>query len=432
LGRTVRATANHKFRAFEGWKRLDELEVGQRLALPRIIKAPVTSSLSPAEAALLGHLIGDGCTLPRHAIQYTTNEMALAEEVVRLSGEVFGSRVTPKIKKERNWIQVYLAAASHLTHGVRNPVAEWLETLNCFGLRSWEKRVPDEVFTSSEETVAAFLRHLWATDGCIHLAANGAPSIYYASSSEGLVCNVQSLLLRLGINAVVREYSQGEKGRNQHHAMVMGRSDMLAFAAHIGATPGRKREALEAVTQVLAGRDENTNRDVIPNAVWRSIIVPLMQQRSLTTRQFQAGIGMAYMGTSLYKQNVSRERMGRVARALDNPEEIVALAHGDVYWDEILSIEPDGEDDVYDLTVPGYANFVANDIIVHNSIEQDADVVMFIYREDMQKENSERKNIADVIVAKHRNGPTDTISLYFHKELTKFSDLEFVREPLES
>jgi replicative DNA helicase len=56
---------------------------------------------------------------------------------------------------------------------------------------------------------------------------------------------------------------------------------------------------------------------------------------------------------------------------------------------------------------------------------------MFIYREDMQKENSDKKNIADIIIAKHRNGPTDTVPLYFRRELTKFENLEMVREPLE-
>ncbi len=71
-----------------------------------------------------------------------------------------------------------------------------------------------------------------------------------------------------------------------------------------------------------------------------------------------------------------------------------------------------------------------SDLRESGAIEQDADVVMFIYREDTIKENSERKNIADIIVAKHRNGPTDTIPLYFRKELTKFENLEMVREQL--
>ncbi len=72
-----------------------------------------------------------------------------------------------------------------------------------------------------------------------------------------------------------------------------------------------------------------------------------------------------------------------------------------------------------------------SDLRESGAIEQDADIVMFIYREDMVKENSEKKNIADVIVAKHRNGPTDSIPLYFRKELTKFENLEVVREALE-
>jgi replicative DNA helicase len=96
----------------------------------------------------------------------------------------------------------------------------------------------------------------------------------------------------------------------------------------------------------------------------------------------------------------------------------------DVYWDEIISIEPNGEAEVYDLTVDGLHNFVAGDLIVHNSIEQDSDIVMFIYRDDVYNQESERKNIADIIIAKHRNGPVGEISLYFQASQTRFRDLE--------
>ena len=72
-----------------------------------------------------------------------------------------------------------------------------------------------------------------------------------------------------------------------------------------------------------------------------------------------------------------------------------------------------------------------SDLRESGAIEQDADIVMFIYREDMTKENSERKNIADVIVAKHRNGPTDKVPLFFDRALTRFADLELTKEPLE-
>ena len=64
-----------------------------------------------------------------------------------------------------------------------------------------------------------------------------------------------------------------------------------------------------------------------------------------------------------------------------------------------------------------------SDLRESGSLEQDADIVAFIYREDYYEPETERKNITDIIIAKHRNGPVDSIQLFFHKQFTKFSDL---------
>jgi replicative DNA helicase len=103
-------------------------------------------------------------------------------------------------------------------------------------------------------------------------------------------------------------------------------------------------------------------------------------------------------------------------------ETITRLAESHVYWDAIASIVPDGEAEVFDLTVDHYHNFVSGSIVVHNSLEQDADIVMFLYRDVVYNDATEFPNQADVIVAKHRNGATGTISLYFDNTLTKFMD----------
>ncbi|HXL36176.1 MAG TPA: replicative DNA helicase [Ktedonobacteraceae bacterium] len=65
-----------------------------------------------------------------------------------------------------------------------------------------------------------------------------------------------------------------------------------------------------------------------------------------------------------------------------------------------------------------------SDLRESGSIEQDSDIVMFIYRDDLYNQESERKNIADIIIAKHRNGPIGEISLYFQASQTRFRDLE--------
>jgi replicative DNA helicase len=102
----------------------------------------------------------------------------------------------------------------------------------------------------------------------------------------------------------------------------------------------------------------------------------------------------------------------------------------DVFWDRIVRITPLGDARVYDLTVPGVHNFLANGIFVHNSIEQDADIVMFIFREDAYDRETEKKGIAEIIVAKHRNGPTDTVNLRFFERTARFADLELYRDPM--
>jgi replicative DNA helicase len=159
--------------------------------------------------------------------------------------------------------------------------------------------------------------------------------------------------------------------------------------------------------------DELTGADVIA--------LPAVQQHGITARQMQAELGNQYCGTGLYKQNISRERAVKLADVVKS-DDLHSLSSSDVYWDAIVSIEPDGETDVYDLTVPSWSNFVANNIIVHNSIEQDADIVAFLYRDAVYNEAAENPNRADIIIAKHRNGPTGTISLHFEKSLTKFAD----------
>jgi len=425
LGRTIRATGNHKFRTFDGWQRLDKIPAGTRVALPRQVDSGLEQTLSFAEVSLLGHLIGDGCTLPRHTQQYTTRDLDLAKEVVGLTQEVFGDKIAPKINAEREWYQVYLSATQRLTHGKRNPLAAWLDDLGIFGLRSHEKFIPAAIFEQPVEVIARFLRHLWATDGCIKpaSASDRYPSIYYATSSERLALDVQSLLLRVSINARVSKISQGSKGRPQYHVSVTGHDDIITFAKNVSAVGWRRAIALVECYLQVKNQVANSNRDIIPSAVWRQSVVPMMQRHGITSRQLQQDIGNAYCGTSLYKQNLSRERLARVALAVRENPQLQALAHSDVYWDEVASIEPNGFEDVYDLTVPGHHNFVANDIIVHNSIEQDADVVMFIYRESMYKPDSKRPNVAEIHVRKHRNGPTGTVELFFNAQQVRFQNL---------
>jgi replicative DNA helicase len=82
-----------------------------------------------------------------------------------------------------------------------------------------------------------------------------------------------------------------------------------------------------------------------------------------------------------------------------------------------------GDEPVYDATVFEHHNFIANGIVAHNSIEQDADVVLFIYRDELYNPDSPDRGTADIVIAKHRNGPTGMVQLAFVDHHTRFANM---------
>ncbi|HEY1016144.1 MAG TPA: replicative DNA helicase [Herpetosiphonaceae bacterium] len=429
LGRTIRATANHKFLTIQGWKRLDELAPGMHIATPRRLPSPAEQTMSDDELALLGHLIGDGCTLARQCIHYTTADLDVAELVAELARRVFGELVEPRIQRELGWYQVYLPATQHLTHGVRNPVAAWLEEMDAFDLRSYEKHVPQRVFQQPVEAIAHFMRHLWATDGCIWVEKTGkgnVPKNYYGSSSPQLTEDVQQLLLRLNITATLYVMPQ-DKGKDQHIAAITGKPDMLQFINIVGAVGLRKNDSLSQLLDYYLAHDEKTGRDIIPYQIWDVLIKPRIKELGTTQKKVAQKMGYGPKSSIGPDRNLSRNRALRISNALEC-ENLGALSQSDIYWDKIDFIERQGDELVYDLTVDTLHSFITNNLIAHNSIEQDADIVMFIYREELYDPETDKKGIAELHLAKHRNGPTGVVPMRFFKSTTKFANLETYRQ----
>lgn len=109
--------------------------------------------------------------------------------------------------------------------------------------------------------------------------------------------------------------------------------------------------------------------------------------------------------------------------------ETLAELKATIAWESIVAINPLGIQDVYDATVPVAHNFLANNFVVHNSIEQDADIVSFIYRPEYygiieDEEGQSLKGVSEIIVAKNRHGAAKTVRLRFTDEFARFSDLD--------
>jgi replicative DNA helicase len=347
-GRRVTASANHPFLTADGWLRLDELEVGRRIAVPRVVPPPKEAHVWPeAEVVMLAHMLGDGCAAPRQPLHYTSADAACLD-AVEAAATHFG--VAPRRVAQGTWTRLYLPSPVTADRSRRNPIAEWLDRWGLYGVAEHERRIPGPVFALGDVQVAAFLGHLWATDGCGGRSGDGR--IVFTTAGRRLAEDIRLLMLRLGILSTLREVA-GESDRSAYQLAVEG-ADRAHFVDRV-ALVGQRRLAVGA----------------LPHS---------------------DGTGSG-------------------------------PASGDASWDRVVAVEPRGREPVYDATVESTHNFVANGITVENSIEQDADVVMFIYRDDVYHGDSPDRGQAEIIVAKHRNGPTGVCRLAFLEQFTRFANM---------
>ena len=418
-GRTLRATANHRIFTGDGWKTVGEIGPGSRVAVAR--QFPSVTDLvvwSDAEIALLGHLVGDGSYLTNRPLRYTTSSEANSKLVTECALALGG---TVKRRAGRgNWHQLLIAGNGNRWHAAG--VGAWLKGLGIHNQRSHQKHLPRAVFQLSDAQIALLLKHLWATDGCIHVrpaGRRGAPSVYFCSCSEQLVRDVATLLLRLGIVGRIQQVRQ-DSGRPLWTVSVSGSEQQALFLARVGAFGPR-----EAPAKVLAARlavtRSNPNVDTLPQELYGQL-KSAMNAEGLTWREIGSMRGTIY-SSNKFRHSPSRATFNSYVDLLTD-DSLKTWSNSDLFWDRVVAVGLEGEEEVFDMTVPGPASWLADGIVSHNSgaLEQDADVIIMIYREEVYDKNTTRKGIADIIVAKQRNGPTGDFQLTFLGEYTKFEN----------
>jgi replicative DNA helicase len=247
--------------------------------------------------------------------------------------------------------------------------------------------ISQRVFSLPDESLAGVLRDLWPSGGSGHHGHRGG--LQYASASHRVVDDLQMLLLRFEIQSrVVR-------------------------------TKGQAGTGLQACLSITGGESRLRFVDLIQGERSAGSGLQPWAPAALAMLPAAAVVGAAPgPGTSV----PSRDRLARVAALLDDPE-LDRRARADVRWDAVVAVESLGEEPVYDATVPETHNFVANGIVVENSLEQDADVVIFLYRDELYHPESPDRGTAEVLVAKHRSGPTGMERLAFLDHYTRFANM---------
>lgn len=410
-GRQICASANHPFRTADGWIALEALTPGVRIAVPRHLPITGGPGCSEHRARLLGYLLSDGHYGRRRTVGFINNDPALLDDAERIVQDEFGLQA----RRKPHW-----SGSTALDFSVRggfgpgkNPLTNWMKSIGIHGQLGPEKRVPAVVREDVRGVIAEFLAGLYAGDGSI-VRRHNRYLIKYVSTSRGLLGDVQALLLQLGILAVLRPPTRHTKSTMDIAELVIdGREQVGRFAASIPMV-GRKAARLREAAAWAEGCRQNHHIDRLPLKV-TGVVHAAAKARGLSWRT---------LGYRCQGREMDRATLARVAETLGSTG-LQQLARSDVLWDRVVAIEPAGEAMTYDLVIPGTHNFVANHLVVHNSgaIEQDADLVGLLYREEFYSQTDENRGLAELIIAKQRNGPIGTIPMAFIKEYTRFENL---------
>jgi replicative DNA helicase len=257
--------------------------------------------------------------------------------------------------------------------------------------------IPDDVFHLPKRQIALLIHELWREGGEFRGPHGADPGTVAWAGAPSVATALTRLLLRFGIsvNALPGAYATGLR--------LADADDRRRFLQEIGVERAWTATADDLLTRALAD-SQGSREKLSQHAVWRDV------ERSLSRQSATIG------------DRSRSQALSSVASLLDEAD-LDVYAINDLVWDRVVSVEPAGAEEVFDATVLGNHNFIANGIAVHNSIEQDADMVILLHREDAYEKESPRAGEADFIVAKHRNGPTDTITVAFQGHYSRFVDM---------
>jgi intein/homing endonuclease len=207
---------------------------------------------------------------------------------------------------------------------------------------AYSKRVPDWVFSAEDEQRHAFLRGLYSGDGYATENEAGIDLI-----NDKLIEDIQTLLLIDGIRG--RANNSG-KMRSMRISDLEG---LRKFKERIGYLQDYKQEKLV----VESKESTHDSTDVIPLS--REFAKKLCDKHELESHEYVSR-----------ENNLGRKKLKSVVERSETSEMLRKLSDSDIFWDQVKSVEKVSEEEtVYDISVPGDENFVAGNILAHNTME---------------------------------------------------------------
>lgn len=342
-GRVVTVTGEHPFLTPGGWKNIKEIPVGGSIAVPRKFDFWGGATLSVEQVKFLAYMIAEGCH-KGSAYSFTNNDPQIQKDFEHCVRSI-GSDIT--------WVDeqtCYIVNNKNKKHKHgKNPCKTFLDGLGLGQKKAIEKFIPEIIFSLTRELTSEFLSVLFSCDGSIYRSV-----VEYCSSSSRLIRDVSSLLTKFGI------VHRLKKTKLSFVILIRDQHNIRTFSETINFYCSTKSERLFK----LIGTFKNTNQKSFLDATPHDVVVELC-------KRFPSG-ELHHEDWQLIKQHARRGRgIGKPRSNLiveRNPIiDFGIFLNDNVLWDPIVSKKYIGKKETYDLTLDKHHNFIANDIIVHNT-----------------------------------------------------------------
>ncbi len=342
-----------------GWKK-----ISNRFKIPY--------RLTKELARFFGYIISEGRNASTNQIRFVNGDEEVVKDYCKSVEGAFG--IAPKVvqyKKSAKDVFIFNRSLGNYLDKVHDIKIDG---------HSRDKRVPNVIFNTSQEIISEFLSALFMGDGYFCANKENTSTVYaeYATASETLARDVFHLLLRLGVQPVIREKrkkatnSPKGKMRTYYSVYVYGLTNLKTLITQLNLV-GEKKKTIEKIA--LLERTSNPNLDLIPGITpYIKDYVRLNKINVKKTKKICPKLAAYYENTCEPSRSGIKEVIA-VAENNPSPENLsleakrlMLFAESDVYWDEIVEIKKVNSGKwVYDLEIEGTHNYIANDFIVHNS-----------------------------------------------------------------
>ncbi|MCF7871219.1 MAG: DNA polymerase III subunit alpha [Candidatus Omnitrophica bacterium] len=433
LGREIEVTSNHPFLTMEGWKKLENLSRGERIALAR--KHPIAAKNSCASYKLisLAGIIAEGNTNHSAGVYFYAANKEYCDDFVK-NAQLFPQTI-PTLRSRRSIYEVYCGTGKNTrffrgqvpwnkkgavstTSFVRSGFRVWLEELNLVDKNASEKFIPDFIFSLKPDDLALFLGRLWSGDGFVYTKRNSFP--FYATSSVKLAQQLQELLLRFGIISKIHKkhfkyrYKQKINNRVDYVLILQGRESIDSFLNNLACYIIGQDKQLDKLRKYYRSVASNReSKDIIPQQI-KFCVQKLRVKNNIPWRNLESDSCVCMRSfTGNIKQHKQGFRRNTIKKLADyfKDLELMKYAQSDIYWDRVISIEYVGDRLTYDLQIEKYHNFLANGIVVHNS--HSTAYALISYRTAYLKAHFGVEFIAALLTSERNN--TDKVVEYINE-----------------